>query len=250
MLGLARDEHRPYDAVDQHDPNPRDRRRPESELRTSRTAARLRTDGVRVVAAPPEARPARADLVRSRSLRVVGRPRLRVALRDVASHRLRLPDVGSRSSFRQWGTQHAGSPGVASHDRRRGDDRSARSRHRERGRHGDRGALPRDVLQSPRPYDHRSPHLRAGVRRRHDGRHLARSREHRGPPRPRQALLHVRREQRHARRAARSSRWTRTSGRATPGTAGTSSTSRTAITMSTRSTARSPRRMPRRSGRR
>src|SRR5262249_54415980 len=82
-------EARPVPAGDQYAPDPVDRRRAEGELRTSRTAARRRADGLRAVAAPPQARPGCADLVRSRPLRAVGGPRLGAAVLAAPPHRLR-----------------------------------------------------------------------------------------------------------------------------------------------------------------
>src|SRR5258705_6602122 len=82
-------EARPGDAGDQYAPDPVDRRRAEGQLRTPRIAARRCADGLRAVAAPPQARPERADLVRSRPLRAVGGPRLGAAVLAAPPHRLR-----------------------------------------------------------------------------------------------------------------------------------------------------------------
>ena len=54
---------------------------------------------------------------------------------------------------------------------RRGHHRPARPGLRQRRRHGDRRALPRDALQPAGHGDRRSPHLRDLLRRRHDGGH-------------------------------------------------------------------------------
>ena len=87
-----------------------DRRHPEGELGTPGAAAGLRADGVRAVAAPPQARSARAAVVRSRSLRAVGRPRLDAALLAAPPHRLRPLARRARSSSASGAARRRATP--------------------------------------------------------------------------------------------------------------------------------------------
>ena len=90
--------------------------------------------------------------------------------------------------FRQLHSKTPGHPEVGSDARRRDDDRAARPGTRQRRRHGARRAAARRRVQSPRPRDRRSPHVRVRRRRLPDGRHLARGVLARRHARPRQAL--------------------------------------------------------------
>ena len=195
------------------------------------------------------ARPARSALARSRSLRAVGRPRLDAALLAAPPHRLR-PLARRAQAVPAVGQQDAGpprarhdTPGVEATTGPLGQGARTRSAWRSRS------ATSRDA-STGRPHDHRSPHVRARLRRRHDGGRRLRGRVARRPPRARQADLPLRRQPRHARRPALDSRSPRTSARASRRTAGTSSTSRTATRISRRSTRDRARRRPRPSGRR
>ncbi len=184
----------------QHDPDPGDRRHPEGQLRPPRAAARLRAHGLRVVAAAPQGRPDGADLVRSRPLRAVGRPRLDAAVRPAPPGWLR--GVARRpQGVPAVGQQHPRPPRVARDARRRGHHRPARPGQRQRGRHGAGRAVPGHAVQPARPHRRRSLHLRAGLGRRRPGGHLARGGGAGRPPRPGQAHLPVRRQRDHPRRA-------------------------------------------------
>ena len=98
------------------------------------------------------------------------------------------------------GVAHAGPPRGAPHARHRGDDRAARAGLRERRRLRDRGALPRRALQPAVRRDRRPPRLRDLLGRRPDGGRLERGGLDRGPARPRQARLLLRRQPHHDRR--------------------------------------------------
>ncbi len=80
------------------------------------------------------------------------------ALLYLTGYDLTLDDL---KSFRQLGSKTPGHPGVPAHAGRRSDDRSARTRRRQRGRFGDRRSASRRDLQSQRCQDRRSLHLRA-----------------------------------------------------------------------------------------
>ena len=103
-------------------------------------------------------------------------------------------------NFRQWGSKTAGPPGARAASRHRDHHRPARPGFRERGGHGDRGALARRHLQSTRPHDRRPPHVRVHGRRLHDGGNLARGGLVRRHPEARQADLHIRRQRHFDRR--------------------------------------------------
>ena len=128
------------------------------------------------------------------------------------------------------GQPDARPPRVRPDARRRGDDRSARPGHRERGRHGDRRAPARGRVQPRRPSDRRPLDLRDRVRRRPPGGHRVRGVQPRRPPAARQARRPVRRQPHPARRADRDGLVARTSSRASTPTAGTRGGSRTATT--------------------
>ena len=126
-------------------------------------------------------------------------------------------------SFRQWGSQTPGPPGVRPDARRRGDDRAARPGLRERGRHGHRRAPPRRRVQPPRPRHRRPPDLR----HRSDGdlqEGIASEAAQPGrPPPARQAHRPLRRQPHPARRPDGDGLVARTCSRASRPTAGTPS---------------------------
>ena len=144
-------------------------------------------------------------MVRSRSLRAVGRSRLDAAVRAAAPHRLRRSRSTTSSSSASGAARRRVTPsGTTRRASRRRPVRSGRAR--QRGRHGDRGALPRDARSTGPGHAIIDHHTYALVS---DGDVMEgvalRGREPRGPPRARQADLPLRREPRHARRPARRS---------------------------------------------
>src|SRR5919205_38544 len=78
--------------------------------------------------------------------------------------------------------------------RRRDDDRPARERLRDVGRHGDREQVAGRALQPRRLRALRLRRLRARRRRLHDGGHLRRGRLARGPPQALEPLLDLRQQ--------------------------------------------------------
>ena len=100
--------------------------------------------------------------------------------------------------FRQLGSNTPGHPENFDHAGHRDDHRPARPGPRQRGRHGDRGAASRGRVRRHR----RSPHLRARLRRRPDGRHYPGSDRARRPPEAQPADRAVRRQRHLDRRPA------------------------------------------------
>jgi hypothetical protein len=76
----------------------------------------------------------------------------------------------------------------------------ARTRRRERGRHGDRVALAGGALQQAGLRSRHAPRVRAVQRRRSDGRRRERSGVDRGAPRAFEPVLDLRQQQDHDRR--------------------------------------------------
>ena len=140
------------------------------------------------VAEPPALRSGRAAVAEPRPLRAVGRACVDAAVFDAAPDRRE-----SRRSRRQadrharpcrWTTSSISASWTARrratripHDHgRRNHHRSARARAWQQRRHGDGRALVRVAFQQAGCEAFRLSRVRAVRRRRHDGRHLARSR--------------------------------------------------------------------------
>ena len=175
-----------------------DGRRAEGGLGPSRDRDGARPGRVRALHGDDEARPAGARLARPRPLRALGRPRLHAPVRGAAPDGLR-PHDGRPQGVPPVGLEDARASRVAAHPRRQRHDGPARPGRRQRRRHGDRRAHARRALQPARPRDHRPPHVRDLLRRRHDGGRLRRGLLDRRLPRPRQALPDLRRQQDHDR---------------------------------------------------
>ena len=137
------------------------------EVRASRPADGRGRHRDRAVHALSEIRSGRSRLARPRPLRAVGRPRLDADLRAAASPRLRADDDRGTAALPPAGLDHARPSGEFRHARPRDHHRAARPGARQRGRHGDRRTASRGGVRRHR----RSPHLRARLRRRPDGRH-------------------------------------------------------------------------------
>ena len=165
--------------------------------RTSRHAAGRGADGVRAVEPLAEMQSGQPPLARPRPLRALGRARLDAALQPAVPERLRsvagrhpqLPPVGQQGARPSRTRPHAG---------RRSHHRAARTRLRQRGRHGHRRGAAGCPLQPPGPRDHRPPHLRDRQRRRPDGRGRVRGGVAGRASEAGQADLPVRRQRGHA----------------------------------------------------
>ena len=105
----------------------------------------------------------------SRSLRAFRRARKRAVVQPSVSHGLRRSRSMTSSTFGSGAARRPGHPERGRHAGRRGHHRAARSGIRQRGRDGDGGAVARGDVQSARPRDRRSPHVRHRERRRSDG---------------------------------------------------------------------------------
>ena len=193
--------------------------------------------------------PAQSALVRSRSLRALGRARLGAALQPAAPHRLR-PLARRHQAVPPVGQQDAGASRARPHAGRRDDDRAARPgpRPTRSAWRSPKRSSPRATTARPRrSIDHRTyaivsdgdlmegVALGGGVAGR--------------PPAARQADLSLRRQLTSRSRPAPTSPSPKTARSASRPTAGRRSASPTATT-STRSTRRCARRAPRPRGRR
>ena len=146
--------------------------------------------------------PEKCKMVRPRSFRAVGRPRLDAALQHSLSHRLR--HLARRHQAVPPDRQQDSGPSRALvRPRRRDHYRPARPGRRQRGRHGDGGEASRGALRSRQVGPVRSSHLRNLQRRRPDGRRRERGRIDRRPSRARQHHFSLRRQSRDHRRAHR-----------------------------------------------
>ena len=181
-------------------PRARDGRGRAGEVRPSRPADGRGRHRDRAVHAIPEIRSGRSDMARPRPLRALGRPRLDAALRAAVSARLRGDDDRARSSA------------SASSARSRPAIRRTSSRPASRPppARSARGSATRSAWRSPsgisrREFgdDRRSPHLRARLRRRPDGRHQPGSDRARRASEAQPADRAVRRQRHFDRRPAR-----------------------------------------------
>ncbi len=126
-LSTARDISRR--TLHRHDSHPVDRRGAESELRPSGPSARRRADGVRALAAAPQAQPARPHWPdRDRFVLSAGHgSMLLYSLLHLTGYDLTLEDL---KAFRQWGSRTPGHPEFHLTPGRRGDDRARSARGR------------------------------------------------------------------------------------------------------------------------
>ena len=134
-----------------------------------------RADGLRAVDALPAPRPdatRTGRIATGSSCRAGHASMLLYSLLHLTGYDVSLDDL---KSFRQWGSHHAGPPGVRPDAGRRGDDRAARPGLRERGRHGHRRAAARRTSSTgPGTHDRRPPDVRHRLRRRPPGGHRVR----------------------------------------------------------------------------
>ena len=154
----------------QRDPWPFDGCRREGEIRPSRPANGRRRYRHGAVHAVPEIRCRRAELAGPRPFRALGRPRLDAALLVALSHRQQGHDARPAEAFPPARIADAGPSGKLPHQGHRNHDRAARPGHRDLGRHGGCGE---NACRGVRQEDRQSPHLRARLRWRPDGRRLA-----------------------------------------------------------------------------
>ena len=142
-----------------------------------------RADGLRALDALPAPRADAPRLARPRPVRAVAPATpamLLYSLLHLTGYDLSLDDL---QQFRQWGSHHAGPPGVRPDAGRRGDDRAARPGLRQRGRawRSPSGASPHE-FNRPGHDDRRPPDLRHRLRRRPPGGHRLGGRQPRRPP--------------------------------------------------------------------
>ena len=147
-------------------PGPVDRRRRTGTIRPPRNASRHGRRGDRPLDQVPQVRRGRPALARSGPLRALRRPRLHSSLRPAPSHRPRRHGHPGAQAVPSIALAGRRPPGIRRASGHRGDDRPARTRNRNRGRHGaGRENAGGPVRQIPR----RSSYVGHGLGRRPDG---------------------------------------------------------------------------------
>ena len=184
---------------DRHDSRARDGRCAAGERRPSRHRDGARPARVSPLPRRHAAQPGRSGLAGPRPLRPFGRARLHAPVRGAPPGRLR-SFARRPAAVPAVGLTDAGPSGMGPHRRDRDDHRATGPGLRERGRDGDRAALPCRSLQPAPSCSRRLVDLRDLLRRRHDGGPHPGGGVDRRPPRARPARLYLRRQPHHDRR--------------------------------------------------